>query len=133
MLSPELLETLRQRLLQQLDALHAELGSDEEAGSAARDWRGSREVVDPGEVAATTAGDDVLAGREALHVREALSLEAALHRLALGDYGHCVDCNEQIDPARLLVDPATERCQACQQEFEHAPGSRAGDRRALRR
>ncbi len=130
MLTPELLETLRQRLLQQLDGLHAQLGADDLAEQATRDWRGNREVHDPGEVATASAVDDVVAGREALHIRDALSLEAALHRLALGDYGHCVDCNEAIDSARLLVDPATERCQACQAAFEQSPGFWAGDRLA---
>ena len=130
MLSPELLESLRQRLLGQLEELHAQLGADDLADRAARDWRGNREVHDPGEVAAVSAVDDVAAGREAQHIRDALHLEAALHRMALGDYGHCIDCNEQIDAARLLFDPATLRCQSCQATFERTPGLRSGNRSA---
>lgn len=128
MLSPKLLESLRQRLSRQLEELRAQLGADDAADHAVRTWRGDREVHDPGEVAGVSAVDDVAAGREALHIRDAQHLEAALQRLDLGDYGHCIDCHEEIDPARLLADPATERCRNCQAAFESRGRFGAGDR-----
>ena len=40
-------------------------------------------------------------------------IEAALERLADGEYGVCVDCGEDIPAARLAIDPATARCVDC--------------------
>ncbi len=40
-------------------------------------------------------------------------VELALARLDRGDYGLCFDCDEPINPKRLDVDPAAERCIAC--------------------
>ena len=40
-------------------------------------------------------------------------IDAALTRLDAGDYGFCVECDEQIPVKRLEVDPATPRCIAC--------------------
>jgi DnaK suppressor protein len=40
-------------------------------------------------------------------------IEAALKRLAAGDYGYCVSCDEDIPPKRLEIDPATDRCVDC--------------------
>ncbi|WP_298962978.1 TraR/DksA C4-type zinc finger protein [uncultured Roseibium sp.] len=41
------------------------------------------------------------------------SIDAALHRLDVGDYGFCVDCGEDISPKRLAVDPAAAFCIKC--------------------
>ena len=40
-------------------------------------------------------------------------VELALARLERGEYGLCVDCDEPINPKRLEVDPAAERCIGC--------------------
>lgn len=40
-------------------------------------------------------------------------LQAALVRIAEGDYGVCARCGEDIDPARLRFDPATPLCAPC--------------------
>jgi len=40
-------------------------------------------------------------------------IEAALERLAEGEYGICLDCGEEIPAKRLAVDAATERCVDC--------------------
>ena len=37
----------------------------------------------------------------------------AQDRLVNGNYGKCIDCNEQISAARLTADPATSRCLSC--------------------
>ena len=47
---------------------------------------------------------------------ERLKLQAALGRIDSGDYGVCVRCGEDIDPARLRVDPAAPLCTACIKE-----------------
>ena len=40
-------------------------------------------------------------------------LDAALTRLADGEYGFCNDCGEAIPPARLALDPCAAVCVAC--------------------
>lgn len=40
-------------------------------------------------------------------------INAALGRIATGDYGFCVRCDEAIEPGRLGVDPATPLCRRC--------------------
>lgn len=40
-------------------------------------------------------------------------IEAALRRLAEGDYGYCDGCGEEIPAKRLAIDPTTTRCVDC--------------------
>jgi DnaK suppressor protein len=42
-----------------------------------------------------------------------LQIEAALQRIEDGDYGHCLECGENIAPARLAVDPSALLCIQC--------------------
>lgn len=41
-------------------------------------------------------------------------VRAALHRIESGDYGYCVDCDEEIEPARLQARPEAPFCIDCQ-------------------
>jgi len=43
-------------------------------------------------------------------------LEAALNRIALGQYGRCCQCDTALDPARLASDPAAVFCVDCLDE-----------------
>jgi DnaK suppressor protein len=45
-------------------------------------------------------------------------LSAALDRLAEGDYGTCVECDEPISPARLRAMPEVQTCVRCQDRIE---------------
>jgi RNA polymerase-binding transcription factor len=45
--------------------------------------------------------------------QDLLRIEAALHRLAQGDYGACLECGEDIPAKRLAVDPAATLCITC--------------------
>ncbi len=40
-------------------------------------------------------------------------IEAALSRVESGDYGYCVNCDEEISDKRLAVDPSTPLCIDC--------------------
>jgi DnaK suppressor protein len=51
-------------------------------------------------------------------------IEAALQRIAAGDYGLCLVCDEPIDPRRLRVDPTTTLCIGCASAAED-PAHRA--------
>jgi RNA polymerase-binding protein DksA len=47
-------------------------------------------------------------------------LDAALARVAGGEYGCCTDCGEDIARERLLANPAAARCTECQERSERA-------------
>ena len=49
---------------------------------------------------------------------ELAAVNAALQRIELGTYGHCVDCGESIAEARLKATPDAARCIGCQQASE---------------
>jgi len=40
-------------------------------------------------------------------------ISIALGRMEKGDYGWCQDCDEEINPRRLEIDPAAEFCTRC--------------------
>lgn len=44
---------------------------------------------------------------------ELARIEAALVRLAEGEYGYCLECDEEIAPKRLEVDPSATLCIRC--------------------
>ncbi len=45
--------------------------------------------------------------------QQLVRIEAALRRIASGDYGYCFVCGEEIDVRRLSVDPSNTRCINC--------------------
>lgn len=65
---------------------------------------------------------DELAARDIAETHQLLSeladVEAALGRVSAGTYGECVDCGEDIAPARLRAYPAATRCIRCQGALE---------------
>ena len=46
--------------------------------------------------------------------------DAALERVATGEYGCCVDCGDDIARERLIANPAAARCTECQERSERA-------------
>ena len=50
---------------------------------------------------------------ERRRVLELKRIEAALSRLDAGEYGFCIKCGEEIEPARLKLDAAAPACIAC--------------------
>ena len=59
-----------------------------------------------------------------------VTVEAALNRLATGEYGRCLDCGGAIAMARLRALPFAVRCLACQERVEQK--REAAARRAAR-
>lgn len=45
--------------------------------------------------------------------RRLLDVERALTALERGDYGRCIECDEDIAPQRLVFDPLLQRCIRC--------------------
>lgn len=65
------------------------------------------------EAAIEREGDEALEDLGAAGMQEIRMIDAALDRIARGEYGFCVECGERIAEARLNVVPAAPKCQSC--------------------
>lgn len=45
-------------------------------------------------------------------------IDAALRRMDEGEYGYCLECGQEIDSARLEIDPAASHCVKCAARLE---------------
>ena len=55
-------------------------------------------------------------------VERANKLVEALDRLSRGELGICIECGEEISPARLRVMPEAKACVRCQDRLERMSG-----------
>ena len=46
-----------------------------------------------------------------------IKIEQALKRIEEGEYGYCLECDEQINPKRLLAHPESSYCIECQDDI----------------
>lgn len=95
---------LEQRMAEvkaRLAAIEAELDSHVE-----RDWE---------EAAVEREGDEVLEAEGAAGLNEIRRIEAALRRMAAGEYGICARCGAEIAEERLNALPVTPFCRDCAQ------------------
>lgn len=53
------------------------------------------------------------------HIEEIRDIDAALMRIAAGNYGACIDCGVSIEVDRLKAYPTAKRCQPCQAAYEN--------------
>ena len=56
----------------------------------------------------------MLAANRAAAAGRRQQVDAALRRIAQGEYGDCSSCGEPIDPRRLAAQPEAPFCVACQ-------------------
>jgi RNA polymerase-binding transcription factor len=87
---------------------------EELLGPTGEHWSYADEVD---EIQANESREIGFATRELL-VDRVNRLAAALERLNEGQYGICVECGEEIAPARLRVLPEVETCVRCQDRLE---------------
>ena len=76
------------------------------------------EVGDTKDMSSGRQQSDVDDAQQQRDIDELRQVDAALARLATGDYGVCTDCGDAITVRRLLVQPAALRCVNCQQRVE---------------
>lgn len=57
--------------------------------------------------------DEVLEGLGEAELNEVRRIQAALDRVAAGEYGACVDCGDDISQERLDVLPDAPKCRKC--------------------
>lgn len=89
--------------LAQLGARLTEIGEELDSHQS-RDWE---------ELATEREGDEVLEEMGLSAQNEIRMIEAALKRVAEGEYGFCVTCGAEIAPERLDLLPATPFCRDC--------------------
>lgn len=96
----------RAKLLTRLSELDSRLHQIESELDAphSKDWD---------EAAVETEGDEVLEGLGLQGEEEIRRIRAALQRIREGEYGFCVTCGSQVQPARLDLLPDTPFCAAC--------------------
>lgn len=82
-----------------LQGIEAELDSHQ-----AQDWE---------ELATEREGDEVLEGMGVNGQQEMRQIEAALNRIAEGEYGFCTKCGSEIGDERLDLLPHTPFCRTC--------------------
>lgn len=103
----QVLAAERTAILGRLGRLELELAGIVESGSA-----GADDEHDP--EGATLAFERQHAAALLSQARQHLAeIEAAMRRLADGEYGRCVGCGELIDAARLAARPTATTCIRC--------------------
>lgn len=75
----------------------------------------SIQTPDAVEFALRTAEQDVTALTADLRSRTLKEIEVALKRVAVGTYGVCERCDEEISPVRLKAIPWARYCLPCQE------------------
>lgn len=101
-------------LVTRLALLHARLGriGGELGEPHSADWE---------DQATEREGDEVLIGMGTAGTSEIRQIDAALSRIAAGDYGICARCGTAIAPERLDALPWTPLCRHCAGAVQH-PG-----------
>ncbi len=72
------------------------------------------EAPDVGDQSVATMVTDLDHAIVERHVESVRDIDAALLRMAKRHYGCCVDCDDDIEPARLAAFPTAKRCVDCQ-------------------
>lgn len=67
------------------------------------------------EFAVKSLEQDVTAVTADLRSRTLREIDGALQRVAVGTYGECEDCGEEISPQRLKAIPWARYCVSCQE------------------
>ncbi|MDP2433766.1 MAG: TraR/DksA family transcriptional regulator [Pseudomonadota bacterium] len=99
-----------------LDGLKTALAENGQTQFAAVLGRSSGDSAD--EALAVTLGN-LSAARMDHEVRTLQALEDTFKRVDSPEYGLCEDCGANIPAARLVANPVSTRCIACQERFEH--------------
>lgn len=73
----------------------------------------SHQSKDWEELATEREGDEVLEQMGSSGKVEITKIQAALDRMAEGEFGFCVSCGDEITPERLDVVPHTPFCRSC--------------------
>ena len=117
-LTPDQIDALRTRLEQHAGELRSEIRTVDEERDASPSHDPHNQVEDVGEQGEQRIREAVRNAEQERDTFELRDVAAALERIERGTYGECVDCGEDIAPARLAAQPWAARCIPCQEAFE---------------
>lgn len=107
---------LRDKLLQRRTVMVEDLRDESISAEGTLAVRSHRGTTD--DEAVVESMDAVEIASTARDAYELAAIDSALQRLDTPDFGLCIDCGAEIEPARLLAEPTVLRCTACQQRYE---------------
>lgn len=104
------IKDMKRRLLQRQE----EISEESEIASASRDAV-ELDQTRVGRLSRMDAlqGQAMAKATERRRQQESLRIEAALERIASGEFGFCVMCDEEIAAKRLVLDPSVAACVKC--------------------
>jgi len=108
-------KTLDDRFLDLLEEIRLELLKTEDHTYIALAGR----VNDTGEASVADLLVDIQLADIDRHTQEIRDIDAALLRMATGNYGVCDNCQTSIAIERLQAYPTAKRCHRCQVKHEH--------------
>lgn len=114
-LSEESLDKIREDLEQRRDELVGESRSTQNDIREADATRGGRDSLDESTTERGLSAQLRLADRDRKLIRK---IDGALERIENDEYGECEECEEPINPKRLLVRPMTTLCIDCKEDQE---------------
>jgi RNA polymerase-binding transcription factor len=103
-------KTLKEMRNQVLHEVQESMHAYREMGEAA--------LPDISDVSANAYSRDVLLNLSENQQQKIRDIDAALERIAKGDYGICARCEEEISPQRMNVRPFSRFCIDCKTEIE---------------
>ena len=117
-MKPEDLDALRQRLLNERQALMERI-AQQRGGAVGRVEAAAEQFAQSEDEHAQNITERDLAFAIDEHESAELNaIQAALVRVREGSYGECMDCGQAIALARLQANPEAERCVNCQTQLE---------------
>lgn len=75
-------------------------------------------VPDIGDMSSIAYNRDVLFNLSENQQQRIRDIDAALERIAEGEYGICLECGEEISPRRMEVRPFSRYCIECKTDIE---------------
>ena len=108
------LETYKKRLLEKKKGLAEAYNNNKTYGRLTED-EGTQDLADKASSAYTKEFLYSLSNTD----REVLQqVDEALHRIAKGEYGVCIECGDEIEKKRLEAVPYASHCLSCQGKIE---------------
>jgi RNA polymerase-binding protein DksA len=117
-LTPEQLQELKRTLTKRREALETEAHADAEKAREDVFSQTAGPVADTGDQSTADLISDVENAELSRDLQELREIDAALARVAGGNYGTCIDCGGDIGLERLRLEPTAVRCFNCQSVFE---------------
>jgi DnaK suppressor protein len=119
-LPTDIVNAFRRRLAARLELLRGELAAEREGEAKERLSDLAGEVAEPADLAASSAMVELENDQIGRIIDDIRGTEAAIERIARGEFGRCIDCGEPIARARLDANPSVSRCVPCQSASEKA-------------